>query len=138
MPVLVRAGAVIATQPYAPFTRPGPPTLMLTAYPGARGSLRLYDDQGTGFGYTHARATRTRITHTEHGGRSTVTIGAARGHFPGALRRRTWVVRLVGIRRPSAVEIDGRRVRGFTWSGGTLTVTTGPRATDRALTITAR
>ena len=139
MPVLVRSGAVIPTQAYARSTRPGPnPSLTLTAYPGARGSFGLYDDQGTGFGYTHARATRTRITHTEHGGRSTVTIGAARGHFPGALRRRTWVVRLVGIRRPSAVEIDGRRVRGFTWSGGTLTVTTGPRATDRALTITAR
>ncbi len=121
MPVLVRAGAVIATQPYAPFTAPGAPrTLVLTVFGGTHGSLRLYDDPGVGFGYARA-FTWTPIAYRRQGRRAVVTIGPAEGRFPGALRTRSWVVRFVGA--------SGR---------GTRTVRTGSRPTDRPVTITAR
>ncbi len=138
MPVLVRAGAVIPTQPYAPFTPPAPSRkLILTAYPGARGALMLYDDQGTGFGYTRGRQQWTRITHAERSGRSTVTISAVRGHFAGAPVRRSWEVRLLGVPRAASVSINGHRTRDFVWAAGTLTVSTGARRTNRAVVITA-
>jgi len=142
MPVLVRAGAIIPTEPYAPFTSPAPQkTLTLTAYPGAHGSFDLYDDQGVGFGYTHKSYTWTTISHAERAGRSTLTIGAARGGFPGALKRRAWQVRLLWIRRPRVVRIDGRALHAGQWSydpaSGTVTVNTGPVPTDRAVTIVA-
>ncbi len=113
MPVLVRAGAIIPTAPYATFTKRGPQKrLILTIYGTAKGSFRLYDDQGTGFGYTHHRYAWTRITHDAR----RVTIWPAHGHFPGALRRRSWIVRLV----------TGGRVR---------TVSSGSRPTVRKLTL---
>jgi len=142
MPVLVRAGAIIPTQPYVNSTTPAPSgKLMLTAYPGAHGSFKLYDDQGVGFGYQGFSYTWTTITHAERKGRSSLAIGRAIGKFPGALKRRSWQVRLVGIRRPKKITVDGRKERRSHWSYDgathTLTLTTGPLPTNRAHTIIA-
>ncbi|HUE28928.1 MAG TPA: TIM-barrel domain-containing protein, partial [Solirubrobacteraceae bacterium] len=116
MPVLVRAGTIVPTEPYALFTPPGPQrTLILTVYPGARGSFSLYDDQGVGFGYTRGSYSRTPLVHTERARRDAVTIGPASGSFPGALRRRFWTVVFVGVRRPRAVTLDGRRLAPRRW-----------------------
>jgi alpha-glucosidase (family GH31 glycosyl hydrolase) len=141
MPVLVRAGAIIPTQPYAPFTSPGPArTLTLTAFPGSSGRFRLYDDQGVGFGYRHGRFSWTTISQRRRGGRVGLTIGRAVGHFAGALRKCTWRVALVGVKRPHAVRVAGRRLRGWHYVAATrtLTVGTGAVSTRRALTITVR
>jgi len=121
MPVLVRAGAIVPTQPEAPFTRPGPARkLILTVYAGAPRRFELYDDQGTGFGYARGAFTWTRIVHTERRGVATITIGPAHGRFRGSPRTRMWQVRLV---RPG---------------GRTTTVNTGPERTDRAVTVKLR
>ncbi len=121
MPVLVRAGAIVPTQAYGPFTPAGPPSkVILTVYAGAQGRFDLYDDQGLGYGYTRGAFTWTPIVHTERRRGATITIGPARGRFPGAPPRRSWEVRLVGV------------------SGRTTTVDTGPKPTDRAVTVTLR
>jgi hypothetical protein len=121
MPVLVRAGSIVPTQPDVPFTRPAPPRkLILTMYSGATGRFELYDDHGAGFGYTRGAFTWTPIVHTERNGVATVTIGPARGRFPGAPRTRTWEVRLVGPR------------------GRTTVAETGPVPTDRKFTLRLR
>jgi alpha-glucosidase (family GH31 glycosyl hydrolase) len=140
MPVLVRAGAVIPTQPDAPFTASGPPkTVILTSYPGARGSFDLYDDAGTGFAYAGRAYTRTPITHAERGGRATLAIGAARGSFPGAPRRRAWELVFVGMSRPRTVRLNGRTVprrrRSYDAATGALTIDTGPVPTMRGITV---
>jgi alpha-D-xyloside xylohydrolase len=83
MPVLVRAGAIIPTGE--------PEHLTFNVFPGARGRFTLYEDEGDGFGYERGRFTRTTIT--QRAGK--VTIGPARGTFPGKPRRRAWTVRLV-------------------------------------------
>jgi len=139
MPVLVRAGTIIATQPYAPYTPPGPPrTVILTAFPGARGRFLLYDDQGLGFGYTRRLYSLTPISQRRRGGLFTLTVGAAKGHFPGAPRARAWQIRVLGVGRPRIVLVDGR---AHPWSydaaGRTLTVDTGPLATSQQVTISA-
>src|SRR5437868_2094916 len=98
MPVLVRAGAIVPTQRYRPFTPPAPPkALTITAFPGASGSFRLYDDRGLGFGYVRGRFAWTQISQVRHGRRTTLKIGALRGSFPGAPRARSWTVRLLGV-----------------------------------------
>jgi hypothetical protein len=141
MPVLVRAGAIVPTQPYRPFTPPGPPrALTITAFPGARRSFRLYDDQGLGFGYARGLFAWTQISQARHRGRITLTIGALRGSFPGAPRARSWTVRLLEVARPRVVRVGGRIVRGWRYdtSGRALTIATGRRTSDRALTIVAQ
>ena len=88
--------------------------------PGDPRSFRLYDDQGAGFGYQRGAFTWTPIVYRRHGVRSTLTIGPARGRFPGAPATRSWVVRFLAT--------GGR---------GMQTVTTGPEPTDRRTTVTA-
>ncbi|HTX44794.1 MAG TPA: TIM-barrel domain-containing protein [Solirubrobacteraceae bacterium] len=139
MPVLVRSGSILPTQPYAPYTSPGPnPKLILTAFPGGGGSFSLYDDSGLGFGYQHGAFTRTEITHTERGRHTTLTIGPTRGMFPGALRRRDWQVQLVGVPRPRLVTVDGKH-RRFAYDAGdrTVTVLTGYVSTHQPVRIIA-
>lgn len=143
MPVFVRAGAIIPTQPYVPYTPPAPnPNLILTIFPGAQGSFTLYDDQGVGFGYQDGRYALTSITHVQRGRRSAITIAAARGSFPGALRARSWQLQLEGVPRPERVtlRIGHRTVRLRRWSYSaatrTVTVATGRVSTQHTATVT--
>ena len=146
MPVLVRAGAILPTQPGAPYTPPAPnPHLIVTVYPGRAGTLRLYDDHGAGFGYAHGQYTLTTITARQSPQLDTIRIGAARGRFPGALAARSWDVRLYSRRRPAAVTLSvapGGGSRRTAWSYDPAThsvaIPTGTVATDRSETITVR
>jgi hypothetical protein len=140
MPVLVRAGAIIPTQPYAPYTPAGPPgAVTVSEFPGGNGHFALYDDQGRGFGYQHGLDTWTPISQRRRGRRFSVTIGAARGRFPGALRARTWQLRVIGVRRPRSVRVNGHR-RRWSYDAGarTVTMSTGAVPTNRPVVVTGR
>jgi alpha-D-xyloside xylohydrolase len=140
MPVLVRAGAIVPTQPDASNTPPSPArTLTLTAFAGASGKFTLYDDAGVGFGYTHAEYTRTAITQVRRGRRARLVIGRARGRLRRILATRAWKVRFLSLARPRLVRIDGKRSRDWSYdpAARTLTVNTGAVRTSRATTITA-
>jgi hypothetical protein len=140
IPVLIRAGAVLPTAPYADHAGASPASLILTAYPGARGSFRLYDDQGTGFGYTRGRYSWTSIVQSRHGRHTTLVIGPASGHFAGQPRRRTWLIRLSDVAPPRVVEINRHTVGRARWSyeRGTLTISTGLVPIDQRLTLAVR
>lgn len=142
MPVLVRAGAVIPTEPYAGHTPEHPPReLIATAYPGGSSRFALYDDAGQGFGYQRGQYAWMAIVHSRHGRDDTVRIGATRGRFPGELAARMWIVRLLGVARPRAVLLDGRRLAHRRWSynapSRTVTVRVGTLPLRDAATVTA-
>ena len=116
IPVLVRAGAVVPGHLDGARAGVGPKRhLVLTAYPGRRGSGRLYDDAGRGLAYRRGAHTWTSFAQERRAGTVTVRIGRARGDFAGALRSRTWDLRVKGVDRPRVVTVDGRRVRGWSW-----------------------
>jgi hypothetical protein len=132
MPLFVRAGAVLPSQPYAPYTRVASPRhLVLTVYPGDGGNGRLYDDAGTGFGYRQGKFTWTLFRHTESQSADVLRIGAARGHYAGAPRSRTWTVHFVGVARPSQVTVAGNRVR-FAYDAHVRRLTVKVRRTTTA------
>ncbi len=118
MPVLVRAGGIIPEQaagasPDTGRTR----SLTLLAYAGGRGSFTLYDDAGTGLGYTAGQDTTTRITTaTASTGpgpavpSTAVTIGPTRGHYPGQATVVRYRIHVVDLSRPTGVTLDGRRL----------------------------
>jgi alpha-D-xyloside xylohydrolase len=134
MPVLVRAGALLVTQPAAAHTTAAPAHhLILSAYPGRRGAFTLYDDAGTGFGYEQRAFTRTRITQRRTARRVTVSFGAPRGRFPGGLAHRRWTLRLLGMpKRPRRVLVNGRR-RAFGYTDGIATVELTVRGVARVV-----
>ncbi len=119
IPVLVRAGAVVPTQPPGRRTTNAPArSLVLTAFPGRAGSGALYDDAGTGFGYQRGQSARTAFTQRRAGRVTTLVIGRARGTFPGALARRTWDLRVKAVRAPRKVTLNGRSLGRARTSGG--------------------
>jgi alpha-glucosidase (family GH31 glycosyl hydrolase) len=140
MPVFVRAGGIVPTQPAVATTPAGSPrSLVLTAHRG-NGRLGLYDDAGDGLAHEQGRFSRTRVIQRRGRGRHTLTIGRARGRFDGLPRRRAYEVRFVGVPRPRAVTVGGRRVRRFGYDPGTRTATVraGRLATSRATRIVLR
>ena len=107
IPVFVRAGAVLPTQPAATHTPDRPRDhLVLTTYGDESGSRRLYDDAGTGFAYQHGAYTWTTVSHTVTEAGQTLAIGAAVGSFPGELLRRSWTAVFHDIGRPSEVTVN--------------------------------
>jgi alpha-glucosidase (family GH31 glycosyl hydrolase) len=122
MPLYVRAGGVVPTQPFVPTTAVATPhSLTLTAYAG-NGSTRLYDDAGDGLAYLHRRYAWTRIAQRRRGGTTTVTIGPMRGRFAGKPRSRRWQLRLVGVRRPRRVTLNGRSVKKWSYDAPSRTL----------------
>jgi alpha-glucosidase (family GH31 glycosyl hydrolase) len=133
MPVFLRAGGIVPTQPPVATTAAAPSaSLVLTAHRG-RGRLSLYDDAGDGFAHEQGGFSRTRIAQRPRRGRHTFTIGAARGRFTGLPRRRAYELRVVGVRRPRRVSVGGRRTSRWSYDAGTRTVTVrvGRRSTLR-------
>ena len=137
MPVFVRAGGIVPTQPPVATTAPGPPaSLLLTAHRG-RGRISYYDDAGDGLEYERGRFARTAIAQRPGRRSHALTIGPARGRLAGMPRRRTYELKLVGIWRPRSVTVGGRRTSRWTYDAGTktLTVRAGTLPTRRATRI---
>jgi hypothetical protein len=111
IPVFVRSGGVIPTQPAVTHTADAPrDNVVLTAYGPLDGSTRVYDDAGTGFGYQSGAFTWTTVSHSAGEAGERLTIEPARGHFAGELTRRSWTVRFTDVARPWSVTVDGQRV----------------------------
>ncbi len=155
MPVFVRAGGIIAEQPStAGAEHPASGSLTVTAYAGASGSFNLYDDAGTGLGYTKGQSTDTLVTTSTSapsGGTPSarVTIAATRGHFPGESADVTYRVTLADLTRPTSVTLNGRRLPATTGSRGgsswsydatsdTVSVITGSDSRGSTQTVVAR
>ncbi len=149
MPVFVRQGGIVPEQPSTGGTGPRH-ALTALVYPGSSGSFALYGDAGTGLGYTKGQHTETAITTSSasHGGTPSVrvTIGAARGSYPGEPTSQSTRVELVDVTRPGQVTLDGRRLRPRSGSGPgwsydasteTLIVVVGSRPVVHAARVVA-
>jgi hypothetical protein len=140
MPVFVRAGGVVPTQPAVPTTAiASPAALVLTAYAGSGGTT-VYDDAGDGLDHLKGRYARTTIRQRRRHATTTLSIGPSRGSYAGKPARRSWEVRLVGVRKPKRVMVAGRTTKRWTYvpKTRTITVKTGSRSTRSALEITVR
>jgi len=123
IPVLVRAGSVLPGHRTGVAAGVGPTKrIVLTAYPGARGRGRLYDDAGSGFAYRRGAFTRTVFDQRRKDAEVTIRIGRARGDFGQALARRTWDLRVLAVDRPTTVRVNGRPVRSWTYDAETRSV----------------
>jgi len=140
MPVFVRAGAVVPMQRNVATTPAGSPRNVVLLAQRGNGKGSFYDDAGKGFAYERGNYTRTTIRQRRSGSTTRLTIGRARGRFVSARPRRSYEIRLVGVRRPSRVTIGGRRVGTGRYDERTNTaiIRTGAQPTQRALRIGVR
>ncbi len=130
MPVFVRAGGIVPEQSVSGATSgtgssgtgssgtgssgTGHP-MVLDVFSGSSGSFSLYADSGTGLGYTKGQSTTTPITDTLGAGGEPdatatdgVTIGPARGHYPGEPTSMAYRLEMVDLTRPTQVTLNGR------------------------------
>ncbi|HNX61437.1 MAG TPA: glycoside hydrolase family 31 protein [Candidatus Limiplasma sp.] len=82
IPVFVRAGSVIPTQPVLQYTgEVAHPPLTITVYPGADGAFTLYDDEGDSYDYEKGECARIALQWND--ARGELSIGAREGTYPG-------------------------------------------------------
>lgn len=106
-PVFVRAGSVVPYGPDVQYAAEKPwDALEVVVYPGADGSFVLYEDAGDGYGYEKGEFTEIPMRWDDK--RGTLTIGKRKGAYPGALKKRSFLVRLAG---GSAVRVAYRGER---------------------------
>ncbi|MGQ5634749.1 MULTISPECIES: TIM-barrel domain-containing protein [unclassified Streptomyces] len=141
MPVFVKAGGIVPTRTHdVPSDDKAKPTdITLTVATGAPGSYRLYEDDGTTARKGHSATTTVRYGGS--GARHTVSIGPARGSFPGQVSSRRWTLTLLGMSHaPAEVTASGVRLAAsdYRWNSatGTLTVTLPPHSVRTPVTVT--
>ena len=152
MPVFVRQGGVVPEEQTSSGGATHSNALTALVYPGAEGSFDLYNDSGTGLGYTKGQYSETPITTSTAASRAgqrsvSVRVGAARGHYPGEPASVPTTVDMVDVTRPQRVMVDGRAVEvqsgdlGPGWSYDasteTLSVKIGPKPDDGIARIVA-
>jgi hypothetical protein len=129
MSVFVRSGGIVPEQPSTTGSSSTAHRLILDVFPGSSGAFTLYADSGTGLGYTRGQYRRTTITDSmgssgasAPAGRAPVrvTIGAGRGHYPGAPASMGYRLELVDLSRPSGVVLDGRALAPLAAPSGAL------------------
>jgi hypothetical protein len=150
MPVFVRQGGIVPEQPSAGGAGP-PKALTALVYPGSPGSFDLYGDAGTGLGYTKGQHTETLITTSTTQSAAShssvrVTIGGARGSYPGEPASVSTSVDMVDVTRPEAITLNGRNLSArsgsgphwsYTASTSTVSVEIGSRPVGQAARIVA-
>jgi alpha-glucosidase (family GH31 glycosyl hydrolase) len=154
MPVFVRAGGIIPEQASSGGSATTSPTqLDVKVFSGAAGTFTLYEDSGSGLGYTKGQFTETQISDSldatgqgQANGTSRVTIGAAHGHYPGEPARVSYRIEMIDTTAPVEVTLNGSRLESRTsgsngpgWyyeaATSTVVITTSEVPTSRALTV---
>ena len=154
MPVFVRAGGIIPEQTSSNGSATTSPThLDVKVFSGAAGTFTLYEDSGSGLGYTKGQFTETQISDSldatgqgQANGTSRVTIGPADGHYPGEPARVSYRIEMIDTTAPSEVTLNGNRLESLTsgsngpgWyyeaATSTVVITTSEATTSRALTV---
>jgi Domain of unknown function (DUF5110) len=123
MPVFVAAGGIIAEQaPTQGAAAANPGAITVLAYPGKRGSFTLYQDAGTGLGYTSGQRADTTITTVTSANRDTapsvtVRIGATRGRYPRQRKQVAYRLEMKDLSSPTSVSVNGRPLGPSTRGG---------------------
>lgn len=111
VPVFARAGTVVPGQRDVDRLESACyPNLVLTAYPGRKGSHDLYEDDGHSQGYLKGRSVTVALRHRTMSRSRMLEIAPAEGSYRGWRARRDVEVRFVGEVPPTSVLVDDRLV----------------------------
>ncbi|HEX3437781.1 MAG TPA: TIM-barrel domain-containing protein [Pseudacidobacterium sp.] len=132
IPVYLRAGAIVPTQPQMEYTGQKPvDPLILNIFPLAdnqKSSYSVYEDSSKGEGYKRGVSAWTDVNAKQSGDDLTVEIAPVRGAYPGMPHQRGYEIRLPGDWPPESVTVNGTNLvfalhsdkRGWHYDGNTL------------------
>ncbi len=133
IPVYLKAGAIVPTQPPMLYTGQKPvDPLIVNLWPlkdGQSSSYDVYEDSGVSVEYQRGVYTRLPIKATQAGNTLRVEIDPVQGSFPGMLKTRAYELRLPADWPPESVTVNGVAVKhagalgkdGWSYEGNTLT-----------------
>jgi hypothetical protein len=99
IPLFIRSGTILPLAPEMQFTGQmpwNPITLDIYPHAGETNSATLYEDDTTTTAYQRGqfRKTFVSVSADDADKKIQVTINAANGNFPGALKQRSWILRI--------------------------------------------
>ncbi len=95
IPVFIKAGSIIPLGEVMQYTKErSMDTLEIRIYHGADGEFNLYEDEGDGYNYE--KGSYTEIPFRWKDKKQLLTIGAIKGGFPGALKKRVFNIVSIG------------------------------------------
>ena len=80
--------------------------LDFTIYPGADGEFILYEDAGDGYEYEDGEFTTIKFSWDDRNRK--LMVGKVNGSYPGMIKERVFVVRIVG-QEPVEIKYNGKR-----------------------------
>lgn len=112
IPLFVHEGAIIPYGPDILYTDEKPADeILLYVYAGKDGTFTLYEDEGVNYNYEKGEYATIPFAYDDT--KSTLTIGARRGEFPGMLKNRLFTIVWVNKDRPLAfgMKADGESIK---------------------------
>lgn len=125
-PLYVRGGHVLAMQPYT--SRPATTALdelLLTVYPAlsdADNTFELYEDDGISLDYEKGKYQISKINYHQQGKKGCVTVSPATGGYDGAVKSRSYKLRIPMANGDKEAKVNGKRVSLSKDSDGVYTV----------------
>lgn len=120
IPLYVRAGSIIPLGPAVQSADSQDTELEVRVYPGADGDFEYYSDSGDSYDYEKGLL-RVVPIHWDDSARS-LTIGSARGRYPGMPRRMRIRLVLVGETHGTAAEASAANDGEAIYNGGLLRI----------------
>lgn len=120
-PLYVKAGSVLPCYEKVRNLRRNDETIVVTVFPGNRGTFLLYEDQGNDKEYATNYAS-TPLISERIGNELTVTIGSRKGSYPDMPTLRKFKVKVAGSAIPQIVTVNGQQI-DYTYSGNELALT---------------
>jgi alpha-D-xyloside xylohydrolase len=121
IPLFVKSGSIIPMGKFIQFARQKPEdTLEIRIYQGANGRFELYEDEGDNYNYEKGKFTIVPLSWDN--GKSTLTIGAREGAYPGMLDERTFNIVIVNGNRGTGGEVSSTFDKKISYEGKKIVV----------------
>ncbi len=139
-PVYYRPGSVIVNYPVQRTVQTTPSEIVLLAVPGANGSGRFYEDEGTNQDYLTDKAANTYFRQTVAETSRQLVIEPRQGTYEGIPESRSWRVVFLGVmEQPAGVTVNGSPADAsqisFDADSRQLTVTVPTTPCSQAITV---
>ncbi|MFA9390336.1 MAG: TIM-barrel domain-containing protein [Prolixibacteraceae bacterium] len=116
IPLFVKAGSILPIGPKVQYTAEQKwDDLEIRIYEGANGEFTLYEDEGDNYNYENG--TYSTITFNWDNAKKILTIGEAKGSFPGMLTKRNFNIVFVSPDQHSGMDMPQSLVKEIAYVG---------------------
>lgn len=110
IPIYVKEGAIIPEQPKVKNLSEKVDKIIFNIFPGAKGSAKMYEDEGNNQNFKNNKYAYTKITQERSGNKLIVTVLPVEGNYPGMIKNRNYELRLISSYPPVSVKLNGREI----------------------------